>query len=98
MLHIDDYLVSPNADPVAKRFFDEARKPAYLKNYEWMKENPLFCTYGGQRYRCTGASRLGDVWLTADFRKDIGYDLRVDVAMCSEWSKTPAAPGKLRIA
>lgn len=46
----------------------------------------LFCQYKGKRYRCTGASRMGDVWLAEDFSRDSGYDLRVNVGECSDWS------------
>ena len=39
--------------------------------------------------RCTGASRLGDVWLTSDFNQEMGYEKRVDVEECSNWSANP---------
>ena len=52
----------------------------------WIKRYPLFCTYKEERYRCTGASRLGDVWLTKDFNQTVGYQLRVDVEECGGWS------------
>ena len=63
------------------------RLPAVLnlEFREFMKDHKLFCNYKGNRYRCTGASRMGDVWLTKDFNRDGGYDLRVDVEDCSEW-------------
>lgn len=49
----------------------------------------LFCTWQGQRFRVTGASRLGDIWLAADFDRDCGYDQRVDVEACSAWGAEP---------
>lgn len=49
----------------------------------------LFCTYRNKRYRVTGASRMGDIWLAEDFNRDSGYDLRVDLADCSGWSPAP---------
>jgi hypothetical protein len=54
-----------------------------------MKQHELFCEYEGKRYRVTGASRLGDVWLSADFAREYGYELRVDVEKCSVWGPTP---------
>lgn len=50
---------------------------------------PLFCDYKEVRYRCTGASRMGDVWLAKDLSQEMGYDLRVNVAECLKWGKTP---------
>lgn len=52
----------------------------------YVKEYKLFCTYGGKRYRVTGASRFGDVWLIADIEKDQGYSIRVNIDNCSQWS------------
>ncbi len=49
----------------------------------------LFCTCGGERWRVTGASRLGDVRLAADILKDSGYDVRVNVEDCTAWSAEP---------
>jgi len=37
----------------------------------------------------TGASRLGDVWLSKDFAREDGYEARVSVAACSGWGATP---------
>lgn len=51
-----------------------------------MEDYKLFCMYKGERYRCTGASRMGDVWLHSDFSQDTGYEHRVDVEECSDWS------------
>ncbi len=92
MMHVDDYIESPEADPLAKEFFEQYRRPAIDKNWHWLRENPLFCTFKGKRYRCVGASRLGDVWLTTDFRVEFGYELREDVAECSEWSRAADKP------
>ena len=40
-------------------------------------------------YRVIGCSRMGDVWLTANFTRENGYDHRVDVAELSAWSNEP---------
>lgn len=100
MTHIDDWLderhANAPADPGerwALEWLEHFRKPAVEKDYKWLAANPLFCTYmDGKRYRCIGASRMGDVWLTADFNRVLGYDLRIAVDACSEWSKTSAPP------
>ena len=49
----------------------------------------LFATYEGKRYRVTYASRMGDVCLSSDHSRAMGYDLRVDVEKCSEWGPDP---------
>lgn len=75
----------------ARWFFMHARLPAYMQMQfaKWMEEYQLFCTYEGKRYRCTGASRMGDVWLTEDFQRKEGYELRVDLSKCTLWSDKP---------
>ena len=89
MTHVDDFIDSISSeDKYARWVLNHFRLPASLKMLfnEFMEPHKLFCTYEGKRYRCTGASRLGDVWLAEDFNRDTGYDLRVDVSKCSEWS------------
>ena len=91
MTHVDDWLDAPSAtadEKMAKEFLEHCRRPAIEKDHRWLAANPLFCTYRGKRYRCIGASRMGDVWLTKDFTRENGYDLRIDVAECSEWSRS----------
>ena len=94
MLHVDNWLNTPSfgkekeGEIYAKFVLDYARMPAWkiIAYDKWMSQFKLFCTYRDKRYRCTGASRLGDVWLSNDLDSDtLGYDLRVDVAECSEW-------------
>jgi hypothetical protein len=66
------------------------RLPAVMKYDfdEFMADHKLFCTYEDIRYRCTGGSRMGDVWLTTDFDQDTGYELRVAIDDCFHWSRT----------
>lgn len=88
MMHVDDWLLLPAADEderAAKEFLEHARRPAVKKDYAWLAGRVLTCTYAGRRYRCTGASRLGDVWLAEDMKRVHGYDLRIDVTDCSYW-------------
>ena len=64
------------------------RLPTVMQDafHEQISKYKLFCFYNGERYRVTGASRMGDIWLTKDMNKDIGYDARVLLEECSGWS------------
>lgn len=93
MTHIDDWLDEPGGENIdgihyAKFVLNYFRYPAWLKMAfrPWMEEHKLFCTYQNKRYRVTGASRMGDIWITSNFDQDTGYELRVDVAECGQWS------------
>jgi hypothetical protein len=91
-LHVDDWLDMPPADEAerwAKEFLEYCRRPAIDQSDAWRREHRLFCSYGGKRYRCTGASRLGDVYLTRKFDRIFGYELRVWVEECSDWGREP---------
>jgi len=94
MKHVDEWLDTVSMDEnecYAKFVLDNKRWPAWKKMFyeKWMAQFKLFCTFEGERYRVTGASRLGDVWLTKDFDQHTGYQKRVDVDSCSAWSPTP---------
>lgn len=54
---------------------------------EYVKQYSLFCIHEDTKYRVTGASRLGDIWLAKDHTRTVGYDKRVNVEDCSNWSK-----------
>ena len=89
MTHIDDFIADYTKDNYARWFFTLHRFPAYMQAAfsEWIVPYKLFCIYKEKKHRCTGASRLGDVWLTLDFDRETGYELRVDVDDCSNWTK-----------
>ena len=91
MTHIDEWIDDPDSDAYAAWVFNYFRLPATLKHRFWqfMKDRRLFCTFEERRWRVTGASRLGDVWLANNFSRDTGYDKRVDVAHCSAWGSFP---------
>jgi hypothetical protein len=99
MTHIDDWIDSPvfgddkqsQQEAYAKFVLIHMRMPAWMKMAfrKWTTAFKLFCDYEGKRYRVTGASRLGDVWLAEDFSRSNGYDKRVDVAACSNWGDAP---------
>ena len=87
--HVDCWVQTPykyEGERLAKIFLEHYRRPAIDVDYKWIAKNPIFCTYQDKRYRCVGASRFGDVWLNKDFKKENGYDKRVFVDDCSEWS------------
>lgn len=83
--------MNPSRDPYARFMFSYWRLPAYMMMdfAPFMKERYLFCTYQSNRYRVTGASRFGDVWLTRNFRQESGYEQRVNIDDCSDWSAKP---------
>jgi hypothetical protein len=92
MTHVDDFIdgfKDSHGERYARFFFMLHRLPAYMQGHfrEWTEQFKLYCTYKDERYRITGASRLGDVWLAKDLNQESGYDLRVDLAECSDWSK-----------
>lgn len=53
-----------------------------------MKHHKLFCKWKDKPYRVTGCSSMGDIWLRSDFTVHYGYDHRVNVEDCSQWSET----------
>lgn len=96
-LHVDDWLDTLDAtypnpgEAYARWFLEYHRLPAWKKTLyaHVMAPFKLFCDYNGIRVRCTGASRMGDVWLVSDMEKSQGYNFRVNVEECSNWSATP---------
>ena len=90
-MHVDEFIDEEfGKHRYARWVLNHFRLPAVLKMdfEEYMGPHKLFCVHGGTRYRCTGASRLGDVWLTADFDRHTGYELRVNVDECDNWGDT----------
>jgi len=88
-IHVDDWIYPPDAneyESAAKDFLFLCRLPAVDQPREYIRSMCLTVEYRGRRYRCTGASRMGDVWLREDFAYVDGYDLRVDVAECFGWT------------
>lgn len=98
-MHVDDFItdiqfleekpdqITDKALVHAKWFFLLHRLPALEQSmfHAQISQYRLFCDYEGKRYRVTGASRMGDVWLAKDMKQERGYDLRVDVEKCSKW-------------
>ena len=92
-MHIDEWIDRvevPVDERYATFFFMLHRLPAIdqsVKWKEWIQPYKLFCTWKGEKYRVTGCSRLGDVWLTKDFKQETGYQYRVEVEECSNWTR-----------
>lgn len=92
-MHVDEFIDNPSlknrAEQYAGFFLLLHRLPAIMQAAfaEWIKPHKLFCTYKGERYRVTGASRFGDVWLARNHEQEVSYDLCVDLDDCSEWSE-----------
>jgi hypothetical protein len=85
--HCDDY-VSELSQPVCLRWFLFInRLPAiYTMLAQQAKVVPkLFATYQGKRVRVTMASRLGDVGITDDLRRETGYDIRIPIEELSDF-------------
>ncbi len=87
-LHVDDFLneqwqASRHGLGYVHFFLSHVRKPASerLLHAPFMKQFKLFVDYEGKTWRVTGASRLGDIWLTSDFDREHGYDRRVDLVL-----------------
>ncbi len=93
MTHINDWIeeriyrkCSPD-ERYALAFFFIKRMDAVSNNTlnPIMKQHKLFCTYEDTKYRVTGCSTMGDIWLTNNFNQERGYTIRVDVDLCSNW-------------
>jgi hypothetical protein len=90
-MQVDDFIDSPSSDAYASFVLHLFRLPALqaARWERWTSKFRLFCKFDGKRYRVTGASRLGDVWLHGDWTATVGYEHRVDVEKCSEWGPEP---------
>lgn len=75
--------------------FEHFRQPAVIKvaRAEYMKYFGLFVTHEERRYKVTGASRFGVIYLATDLDREngSGYDLSVPLnfAKLTQWSDRP---------
>lgn len=93
--HVDDFIDTSFSGHRYARWFFFLHRLAAVYAIDWeefISQYLLFCTYQGTRWRVTGASRFGDIWLAKDFNRTMGYDKRVNLAECSEWSPTADTP------
>lgn len=94
--HVDDFVYYKYCkNEYARFFFLLNRLPAALKMDfdEYIKPYKLFARCGDVWYRVTGASRLGDIWLSLDFDRTHGYDRRVLLDSIQEWSQCDPVTG-----
>lgn len=99
--HVDDFIWNPlpeksPGEDYAAWMLMHFRQPAATKwkFAKFIEGRRLYCDYKGAAYRCTGASRMGDVWLATDPERTTGYDLRVAVDDCSNWRDALSGEGK----
>lgn len=88
-IHIYDWIESPaknDAERQAKEWLDQFTRPAHIKNEEWLARYRVTVEWRGKRYTCSGASRMGDVWLKTEGSPNF-YDHRVNVEELSKWKR-----------
>ena len=90
-LHIYDWLDEEKTDLAelkVQEYLDfRTRAAVYqMENKEKIYGLFVYCEYKGIKYRITGASRLGDIWLAKNLERESGYDIRVMIEDCSEFS------------
>ena len=92
-LHVYDWLDLPSendAERDAKEWLEHFCQPAYKKMMEggdaWLARYRVTVEWKGKRYTCSGASRMGDVWLKTEGSSDF-YDHRVNVEDLSNWKR-----------
>jgi len=92
-LHVYDWLELPpanDAEKNAKEWLDKFTRPAYTKHkegiHDWLARYRVTVEWKGKRYTCSGASRMGDVWLKTEGSSNF-YDHRVNVDELSTWKR-----------
>lgn len=85
-MHVDEFIQGPG-NAYARLWFRIFRRPEVDKADRIHEEFKLFATYENERFRVTGCSRLGDVWLNSDLDANFGYTLRVNVADLKNFSQ-----------
>jgi len=86
--HCDDYIDSEAAPAALRKFLEFARAPAH--GAFMPKPHPqLYADHEGSRVRVTMASVMGDVGITSDLSREMGYERRVLVSALSNFSETP---------
>lgn len=92
-MNIQEWLDIPannTGEVLAKEWLSNFLQPAYTKIKtglnNWLDKNKLTVFWKGTKYICTGASRLGDVWIKLEGSKHF-YDHRVNIEELSKWEK-----------
>jgi hypothetical protein len=91
MMEVDDFIDAHDTDKTVSWFLFLHRLPATLqfKFEKEIKKHKLFCDHEGERWRVTMASRFGDIGISRNLEKDMGYEKRVMLEDCSNWSGEP---------
>lgn len=88
-MHIYDWLEEPPKNEEEKKLKEFLDFKTRTASYQFKNEPPklkCFCIYKGEKYKFTGASSMGDVWLAKDFDRVNGYDKRVSIEDCSDFT------------
>ena len=86
--HCDDFIDDPTAPEPLRKYLAFAHAPAHGQHLP-TPHPKLFADYDGTRVRVTMASRLGDVGITTDLDRDMGYERRVAVSQLSNFLEEP---------
>lgn len=89
--HCDDYIHDHNAPECLRFFLLVHRLPAVetaLLHANGVRPK-LFATLKGKRVRIVMVSRLGDVGITTDLDKDVGYEDRVPLDKLDNFNSEP---------
>lgn len=93
-LHVYEWLELPSTsdgERDAKEWLDKFTLPAYDKYnlgiQDWLDKYIVTAEWKGSRYLCSGASRMGDVWLREEGSRAF-YNHRVGVEELSNWERT----------
>ena len=92
--HVYDWIIEPTTDMAelaAKEWLDAFCRPELGKDHDWLARYQVTVEWRGKRYICSGASRLGDVWLKSKDSTNF-YDHRVDVTELSNWKRLVLPP------
>lgn len=87
--HVYEWIESPasnDAERDAKEWLDNFTLPSSMKREKWLARYRVTVEWKGKRYTCSGASRMGDVWLKTEGSSDF-YDHRVNVEELSNWKR-----------
>lgn len=97
-MHVYDWLDLPPANDAerdAKEWLNNFCQPAHKKMFEggdkWLARYRVTVEWKGKRYTCSGASRMGDVWLKTEGSTNF-YDHRVLVEELSNWKRVTLPP------
>lgn len=94
--HVYTWLDEPSLDDAerdAKEWLNLFCAPCHYGKDAKLDRHQVTVEWRGQRYICSGASRMGDVWLKNEGSSNY-YDHRVNVEELSHWKRInlPSSP------